>query len=89
MTFQANTADAEVEDLDNSVELVSEDAEVFANRIAPLHRRFGLRILGGCCGSTPAHIAAIAQAVKPFPPHQVGAAHLGQRLSGLEPLTIR
>ncbi len=48
-----------------------------------------LNFVGGCCGSTPAHIAAIAQAVKPFPPHQVGAAHLGQRLSGLEPLTIR
>ncbi len=61
LTFQANTADAEVEDLDNSVELVSEDAEVFANRIAPLHRRFGLRILGGCCGSDGMHIAALAK----------------------------
>jgi 5-methyltetrahydrofolate--homocysteine methyltransferase len=48
-----------------------------------------LNFVGGCCGSTPAHIAAIAKAVKPHRPHVVGAPHTVQRLSGLEPLTIR
>jgi 5-methyltetrahydrofolate--homocysteine methyltransferase len=47
-----------------------------------------LNLVGGCCGSTPAHIAAIADAVKSSRPHVVGAPHTMTRLSGLEPLTI-
>jgi 5-methyltetrahydrofolate--homocysteine methyltransferase len=31
-----------------------------------------LNLVGGCCGTTPAHIAAIAQAVSAFPPRAVG-----------------
>ncbi|HWA86074.1 MAG TPA: homocysteine S-methyltransferase family protein [Opitutus sp.] len=47
-----------------------------------------LNIVGGCCGSTPAHIAAIAAAVKSRAPRRVPeSAHL-LRLSGLEPLTV-
>jgi 5-methyltetrahydrofolate--homocysteine methyltransferase len=48
-----------------------------------------LNLVGGCCGSTPAHIAAIARAVKAHAPHAVPAPVVAQRLSGLEPLTIR
>jgi 5-methyltetrahydrofolate--homocysteine methyltransferase len=48
-----------------------------------------LNLVGGCCGSTPAHIAAIAQAVKGQRPHAVAPPPVAQRLSGLEPLTIR
>jgi 5-methyltetrahydrofolate--homocysteine methyltransferase len=29
-----------------------------------------LNLVGGCCGTTPAHIAAIAEAVRPFPPRE-------------------
>jgi len=45
-----------------------------------------LNIVGGCCGTTPEHIAAMAKAVHGLPPRQVPelAPHL--RLSGLEPL---
>ncbi|MBN8911640.1 MAG: homocysteine S-methyltransferase family protein [Rhizobiales bacterium] len=60
LTFQANTADAEVEDLDNSEVLVTEPAEDFADRVTRLGRRFGLRILGGCCGTDGEHIEALA-----------------------------
>ncbi len=52
-------------------------------------RQGWLNLVGGCCGSTPAHIAAIAQAVKPCAPHALVAPHAAQRLSGLESLTIR
>ena len=48
-----------------------------------------LNIVGGCCGSTPEHIAAIAEAVRDLPPHQVVEPDHVTRLSGLEPLTIR
>lgn len=60
LTFQANTADAEVEELDDSEVLVTEPAEDFADRVARLGSRFGLRVLGGCCGTEGKHIEALA-----------------------------
>jgi 5-methyltetrahydrofolate--homocysteine methyltransferase len=48
-----------------------------------------LNIVGGCCGTTPAHIRAIAEAVKDLAPRVVPAIAPYTRLSGLEPLTIR
>jgi 5-methyltetrahydrofolate--homocysteine methyltransferase len=47
-----------------------------------------VNIVGGCCGTTPAHIRAIAQAVRDLPPRQPAAPPPRCRLSGLEPLTI-
>ena len=43
-----------------------------------------INIVGGCCGSTPAHIRAIAEAVKDQPPRQPKAHDHRLRLSGLE-----
>ncbi len=47
-----------------------------------------VNLVGGCCGSTPAHIAAIAQAVKGRAPRMVPQAARALRLSGLEPLAV-
>ena len=44
-----------------------------------------LNIVGGCCGTTPDHIKAIAEAVAPFPPRENPAVEPRLRLSGLEP----
>jgi len=48
-----------------------------------------LNIVGGCCGSTPSHIQAIANAVKDLPPRAVPTVEPYLRLSGLEALTVR
>ncbi len=48
-----------------------------------------LNIVGGCCGTTPAHIRAIADAVQTCKPRVVPSVEPYTRLSGLEPLTIR
>ncbi len=48
-----------------------------------------LNIVGGCCGTTPAHIAAIAQAVATTQPRQQPNIEHYCCLSGLEPLIIR
>ncbi len=48
-----------------------------------------LNIVGGCCGTTPAHIAALAAAVKGKPPRRVPEVELYLRLSGLESVTVR
>ena len=47
-----------------------------------------VNILGGCCGSSPAHIAAIAKAVAGISPRRVPGCPGGTRLAGLEPMTI-
>jgi 5-methyltetrahydrofolate--homocysteine methyltransferase len=47
-----------------------------------------LNIIGGCCGTTPAHIKAIAEAVEGVKPRQRIENKHYCRLSGLEPLTI-
>lgn len=45
-----------------------------------------VNLVGGCCGSTPPHIAAIAEAVKGVKPRVVPQHPAALRLSGLEPL---
>ena len=47
-----------------------------------------VNILGGCCGSTPAHIAAIARAVHGVAPRQPRQPPLVTRLAGLEPMIL-
>jgi 5-methyltetrahydrofolate--homocysteine methyltransferase len=47
-----------------------------------------LNMLGGCCGTTPDHIRAMAGAVANLPPRTVPTVARACRLSGLEPLTI-
>ncbi|WP_218855639.1 methionine synthase [Nocardioides daedukensis] len=47
-----------------------------------------VNILGGCCGTTPEHIAAIAAAAEGLPVRTPSSVPSAMRLSGLEPLTI-
>jgi 5-methyltetrahydrofolate--homocysteine methyltransferase len=48
-----------------------------------------LNIVGGCCGTTPDHIRAIAEAVKGLTPHRRNEIEPLTRLSGSRPLTLR
>jgi 5-methyltetrahydrofolate--homocysteine methyltransferase len=47
-----------------------------------------VNVLGGCCGSTPAHIRAIADAVAGLPPRAVPNVPVQTRLAGLESFTM-
>ena len=47
-----------------------------------------VNILGGCCGSTPGHIAAMAKAVQGLAPRQLPQVEPAMRLAGLEPFEI-
>ncbi len=62
------------------------------DEMAPWLRDFAERglvnIVGGCCGTTPAHIRRFVEAVRGLPPRPVPAVPRQTRLSGLEPLTI-
>jgi len=48
-----------------------------------------LNFIGGCCGTTPEHIRAIAEKVKDCPPRAIPTVETFTRFSGLEPMTIR
>ncbi|OCC24111.1 5-methyltetrahydrofolate--homocysteine methyltransferase [Croceicoccus estronivorus] len=47
-----------------------------------------VNMVGGCCGTTPAHIAAIAKMVAGMPPRNVPPISVRTRLAGLEPFTM-
>ncbi len=59
-----------------------------AAQVAEWAQRGFLNIVGGCCGSSPAHIAAIAEAVDGIAPRRRPQLPAACRLSGLEPLNI-
>ena len=47
-----------------------------------------VNVVGGCCGTTPAHIAAIAKAVEDRAPRQIPQPPVLTRLAGLEPFIM-
>ncbi|WP_436637990.1 methionine synthase [Microbaculum sp. FT89] len=47
-----------------------------------------LNVVGGCCGTTPEHIAEIREAVSSHPPRRIAEANPFMKLSGLEPFTL-
>ncbi|BAN68357.1 methionine synthase [endosymbiont of unidentified scaly snail isolate Monju] len=62
--------------------------EAMAAEVAEWAASGFLNIVGGCCGSTPEHIAAIAAAVADKAPRALPAIEPACRLSGLEPFNI-
>ncbi|MBR9770926.1 methionine synthase [Halomonas sp. MMSF_3323] len=62
--------------------------EEMAEIVAEFARSGLVNIIGGCCGSTPEHIAAIHRAIKDLPPRQIPDRSRACRLSGLEPFNI-
>ena len=47
-----------------------------------------VNIVGGCCGTTPAHIRAIAEAVKGYAPRRLPDAQRKMQLAGIEPMIL-
>jgi 5-methyltetrahydrofolate--homocysteine methyltransferase len=66
-----------------------ETPESFAPQLREWARNGWLNIVGGCCGTTPPHIKAIADAMKGLPPRKVPTVESYLRLSGLDALTVR
>ncbi|MBK0033992.1 methionine synthase [Erwinia sp. S43] len=64
------------------------DAKTMAEQIGEWARAGFLNIVGGCCGTTPEHIAAMAAAVEGVAPRPLPTVPVACRLSGLEPLNI-
>ena len=65
-----------------------ETPEMMAAEIGEWAEAGWLNIVGGCCGTTPDHIRAIAEAVSGHPPREIPEIPKRLRLSGLEPCNV-
>jgi 5-methyltetrahydrofolate--homocysteine methyltransferase len=74
--------------LPNEFGLYDESPEYMASLIGEFAEAGLINIVGGCCGTTPAHIAAIATRVKGVAPRKVPQIAPMLRLSGLEPFVL-
>ncbi len=58
--IQANASSCDVTQLDGSSATMADPLEAWANDMLTLHKQHGVRILGGCCGTTGRHLKALA-----------------------------
>jgi 5-methyltetrahydrofolate--homocysteine methyltransferase len=65
-----------------------ETPEEMAAVLTDFAKQGWLNLVGGCCGSTPEHIAAIAKGVKPYAARKRPVSGNDMRLSGLESLVV-
>jgi len=75
--------------LPNQLGEYEETAQEMANIVEQYLQRGLVNIVGGCCGTTPAHIALIAELALKYPPRIPAELPKRSRFSGLEPLELR
>jgi 5-methyltetrahydrofolate--homocysteine methyltransferase len=66
-----------------------QDAHEMGHQIEEFLKAGFLNIVGGCCGTTPAHIKRIAELAKDAEPRKRPTSDTLMHLSGLEPVTLR
>ncbi|NEW92954.1 methionine synthase [Rhodopseudomonas sp. BR0M22] len=74
--------------LPNEFGQYDESPEYMAGLVGEFAEAGLVNIVGGCCGTTPAHIKAIADAVAPHKPRVIPTIEPRLRLSGLEPFEL-
>jgi 5-methyltetrahydrofolate--homocysteine methyltransferase len=75
--------------LPNALGAYDETPQSMAKLLREFAENGWLNVVGGCCGTTPDHIRAIAEAVRDLKPRVPATPEKWLRLSGLEPLTVR
>ena len=65
-----------------------ETPEITSSILLELAQSGFLNIVGGCCGTTPQHMRAVAEKLRDAEPRRIPSPPPATRLSGLEPLTI-
>ena len=74
--------------LPNELGAYDEQPETTADFVKEWAEAGQVNVLGGCCGSTPAHIAAMAKAVQGIAPRKIPVLEPVTRLAGLEPFIM-
>jgi homocysteine S-methyltransferase len=62
--YQANTSALRPEELLQATELLTEEPDTLAAQMGALFRRYGIPVMGGCCGTDERHIAALGAELK-------------------------
>ncbi len=75
--------------LPNQLGDYDETAQQMADIIEEYLKRGLINIIGGCCGTTPTHIALLSELAKKYPPRKPSDVPKQTRLSGLESLELR
>ena len=75
--------------LPNDLGGYDETPERMAATLADYARAGWLNLVGGCCGTTPDHVRALADTLRGIPPHLPVAPDTRTRYAGLEPLVVR
>ncbi|HEX2762332.1 MAG TPA: homocysteine S-methyltransferase family protein [Allosphingosinicella sp.] len=74
--------------LPNDLGEYDEGPEATAAQVRQWAEQGIVNIVGGCCGTTPVHIAAIARAVSGFPPRRLAEPSRRTLLAGIEPMIL-
>ena len=74
--------------LPNDLGDYDECAETTAAQVREWCEQGIVNIVGGCCGTTPAHIRAIADTVRDYPPRAIPTVERRTRLAGIEPMIL-
>ena len=74
--------------LPNEMGEYDESPEVMGAQLEDFMQSAMVNIVGGCCGTTPEHIAEFARIANKYPPREIPQIKKAMRLSGLEAVTI-
>ena len=74
--------------LPNEMGEYDETPETMACHVRPMLEKGMVNIIGGCCGTTPEHIKAIAEEAKKYAPRAIVKRECAMRLSGLEMVEV-
>ena len=74
--------------LPNDLGEYDETAETTSEKVSKWIEQGVINIVGGCCGTTPAHIAGLAELVKGKEPRTIAEPITRTFLTGLEPMTL-
>jgi 5-methyltetrahydrofolate--homocysteine methyltransferase len=74
--------------LPNDLGEYDEDAATTAAQVREWCEQGIVNVVGGCCGTTPAHIAAIARTVAEYPPRRIPERRRRTLLAGIEPMVL-
>ena len=62
--FQGNASSLDYEKLDGSSNLHSDDLQDWGDRMIEFHTKYGMKILGGCCGTDASYLKYIIRGLK-------------------------
>ena len=62
--FQANASSLDHTELEGNAQIQADDINDWGSKMIQLHRRYGLKILGGCCGTGPNHLEYLIREIE-------------------------